>query len=58
MENEVLYMLGVVAVGFAVNYGLRTLPFLLFAGSRRELPRGVERFGNLVSPVIIAALVV
>ena len=58
MEHEIFYMLGIVAAGFAVNYGLRALPFLLFAGSRRELPRGVERFGNLVSPVIIAALIV
>jgi len=58
MEREIIYMLGVIAVGFAVNYALRALPFLLFAGKSRELPRWVERFGNLISPVIIAALVV
>ena len=56
--RDVAYMLGVVAVGFAVNYGLRALPFLLFAGRDRELPRWVERFGALVSPVIIAGLIV
>lgn len=58
MKDEVLYMLGVVAVGFAVNFGLRALPFLLFAGRDRALPPWVERFGNLISPVIIACLVV
>ena len=52
------YMLGVVAIGFAINYGLRALPFLLFGGRDRELPKWVEGFGNVVSPVIIAGLVV
>lgn len=56
--RDVWYMLGVVAVGFAVNYGLRALPFLLFAGRDRALPKWVERFGAFVSPVIIAGLIV
>ena len=58
MKDEILYMLGVVAVGFAVTYALRALPFLLFAGRSRSLPPWVERFGNLISPVIIAGLIV
>ena len=58
MKDEILYMLGVVAVGFAVTYALRALPFLLFAGRSRSLPPWVERFGNTISPVIIAGLVV
>lgn len=58
MENEMLYMLGIVAVGFALNFGLRAVPFLLFGSSRRELPKGVARFGAFVSPVIIAGLIV
>lgn len=58
MKDEILYMLGVVAVGFAVTYALRALPFLLFAGRSRSLPPWVERFGNLISPIIIAGLVV
>lgn len=58
MKEEILYMLGIVAVGFAVNFGLRALPFLLFAGRDRTLPPWVEKFGNLISPVIIACLVV
>lgn len=52
------YMLGVVTVGFAINYGLRALPFLLFAGRDRPVPRWVEKFGAFVSPVIIAGLIV
>ena len=57
MKSEVVYMLGIVAVGFLVNYALRVLPFVLFAGRDRELPKWVARFGDLVSPVIIAALI-
>lgn len=57
MKQEIVYMLGVIAVGFLVNYGLRALPFLLFAGKDRELPRGIERFGAFISPVIIGALI-
>ena len=58
MRDEIVYMLGLVAVGFAVNYALRALPFLLFAGRDRKLPKWIERFGDLVSPAIIAVLVV
>ena len=58
MQEEITYMLAIVAVGFAVNFGLRAIPFLLFAGKGRELPKCVERFGDLISPVIIACLVV
>ena len=57
-QNEFLYMFAVVGAGWAVTYGMRALPFLLFSGRDRPLPPWVERFGNLVSPVIIAALVV
>ena len=32
MKAEILYMLGIVAAGFVVNYALRAIPFLLFAG--------------------------
>ena len=58
MNSDFTYMLGAVASVFAVNYTIRALPFLLFAGRDRELPRWVERFGSFVSPVIIAALIV
>ena len=58
MGNEILYMLGIVAVGFAVNFGLRALPFALFAGRRCELPAWVKGLGAVVSPVIIFGLIV
>lgn len=58
MENEFLYMLGVVGAGCAVTFAMRALPFLFFAGRGRALPGWVERFGAVVSPVIIAALIV
>lgn len=58
MGSDFLYMLGVVAVGWAITIGMRALPFLVFAGHKREIPPQVERFGALVSPVIIAALIV
>lgn len=58
MKAEILYMLAVIAVGFLVNYGLRSLPFLLFAGKDRTLPRWVEQLGSYISPVIIGALIV
>ena len=58
MEREILYMLGIVAVGFLVNYTLRALPFLLFSGRDRDLPPWVLRFGDFISPVIIAGLII
>lgn len=58
MSDRLLYLLGVVAVGWAVTFGLRALPFVLFAGRDRELPKGVERFGAVISPVIIAGLII
>ena len=51
-------MLGIVGVGFTVNYALRALPFLLFSGRSRELPPWVDRLGKVISPVIIAGLIV
>ena len=58
MADEVLYMSGVVAVGFAVNFALRALPFALFAGRRCELPTWVKGLGSIVSPVIICGLII
>ena len=58
MENDALYMIGIVAAGFAVNFGLRALPFLFFGARKGPLPPWVEKFGAFVSPVIIAGLIV
>ena len=57
-SDNTLYLVSVVATAWAVTFALRALPFLIFAGRNRPLPRAVERFGALVSPVIIAGLIV
>lgn len=58
MADEILYMLGIVAAGFVVNFGLRALPFILFGGRDRTIPPWIDRVSGFISPVIIAALVV
>ena len=58
MKGEVLYMLGIVAAGFVVNFGLRALPFILFGGKDRRIPAWIDRVSGFISPIIIAALVV
>lgn len=58
MGDEIAYMLGVVAAGFAVNFGLRALPFVLFGRKGRLLPKAVEKLGAVISPIIIACLIV
>ena len=58
MADEILYMSGIVAVGFVVNFGLRALPFILFGGKDRTIPPWIDRMSGFISPVIIAALVV
>jgi len=58
MGDEILYMLGLIGVGSLVNYSLRALPFLLFSGRDRALPGWVEKLGGVISPIIIAGLIV
>lgn len=58
MTARILYLFGVVLVGWAVTIGLRALPFILFAGRKDSIPKGVTTFGNIISPVIIAFLIV
>ena len=58
MQEEILYMIGIVAAGFVVNFGLRALPFILFGGKGRTIPAWIDRVSGFISPVIIAALIV
>ena len=58
MRDEILYMSGIVAAGFVVNFGLRALPFILFGGKDRTIPAWIDRVSGFISPVIIAALVI
>ena len=57
MENRLIYLITVVFAGWLVTFTLRALPFVIFAGKNRELPRWVEKLGNIVSPVIIGGLI-
>lgn len=56
--SRILHLLAVVLVGWCVTYALRALPFVLFSRKARELPPWVGRLGVLISPVIIAFLIV
>lgn len=58
MSPDVLRLVLVVAAGWAVTFALRALPFVFFSGSGRLPPARAERFGAVVSPIVIAALVV
>ena len=58
MENSnIIHLLATVAVGWAITFALRALPFIVFAGKSRKLPPWVEKAGNIISPVIIAGLI-
>ncbi|MBO7207135.1 MAG: AzlD domain-containing protein [Kiritimatiellae bacterium] len=57
-SNRILYLIALVAAGWGVTYALRSLPFALFSRKARELPPWVGRLGILISPVIIAFLIV
>lgn len=56
--NRILHLIAVVAIGWGITYALRSLPFVLFSRKSRKLPPWVGRVGILISPVIIAFLIV
>ena len=58
MREEIIYMSGIAAAGFVVNFGLRALPFILFGRKDRTIPAWIDRVSGFISPVIIAALVI
>ena len=57
MQNEILYMSGVVGIGVAITFLMRLLPFLLFSGGKAGAPAWAENLGRIISPLIIAALI-
>jgi branched-subunit amino acid transport protein AzlD len=57
MAEKVLYVFSAIAVGWAVTFLLRALPFLVF-GSGGEKPRWLGRIDGFISPVIIGGLIV
>ncbi len=55
--ENLLHPAAVVATAWVVTYLLRAFPFLLFGGGRKT-PAGVAAFGRVISPLVIAGLVV
>lgn len=58
LNNRILYLIALVTVGWIVTYALRALPFILFSRKAKELPSWVGKLGNLISPIIIAFLII
>ena len=57
-SSRILYLVALVLVGWCITYALRALPFILFSRKAKKLPAWIERLGVLISPVIIALLIV
>jgi branched-subunit amino acid transport protein AzlD len=57
-SNRIIYLIAAVLVGWSITYLLRALPFILFSRKSKELPIWVGKLGNIVSPVIIACLII
>lgn len=57
-NNRILYLITLIIVGWVVTYTLRALPFIIFARKAKELPSWVSKLGNLISPIIIAFLII
>ena len=55
--ENLLHPLAVVVTAWAVTCLLRAFPFLVFGGGRKT-PAGVEAFGRVISPLVIAGLLV
>lgn len=58
MQEKLIYLFSAVAVGWAVTFALRLLPFGLFARSSRKTQTSLAKFGEIVSPVVIGGLIV
>ena len=50
-------MIKVILVSFAITYGLRAVPFVLF-GRSEQLPDWLEYLGKYLPPAIMACLVI
>ena len=58
MQEKLIYLFSVVAVGWLVTFGLRALPFVIFARKSGKTPANLSKIGDIISPVIIGALIV
>ena len=57
MSEQVFHQLLIVLVGWATTYFLRAFPFILFGGAK-EPPAVLKKFGAVISPLVIAGLIV
>ncbi|MBQ9432088.1 MAG: AzlD domain-containing protein [Kiritimatiellae bacterium] len=57
MNEKNLYLLGVLALVWAVSYLLRALPFLLFGTGKKPAPV-IGYIGRVLTPAVIAMLTV
>ena len=57
MHSTTQYLFLATAVMFLVTYGLRAFPFIAFGGKKKP-PRLILYIGAVISPAIIAALIV
>lgn len=58
MQEKLIYLFSVVAVGWLVTFILRALPFAIFARRTSNTPKGLSKIGDVISPIIIGALIV
>lgn len=55
MSNS--YVLIAIAVSFAVTFGLRALPFVIFKGDRK-MPNWLERLSKVLPSALMAVLII
>ena len=52
------YAVAIVLVAALVTVITRVLPFILFSGTKRDIPRAVSYLGAVLPPAVMAALVI
>ncbi len=59
MLDQALYLLGVIAICWAIIFALRAVPFLFFGSLKKPIPKKIEVFfGNILSPIIIFCIII
>lgn len=59
MLDQALYLLGVIAICWAIIFALRAVPFLFFGSLKKPIPKKIEAFfGNILSPIIIFCIII
>lgn len=59
MLEQALYLLGVIAICWAIIFALRAVPFLFFGSLKKPIPKKIENFfSNILSPIIIFCIII